>query len=95
MELRDGSRRALDYYPLGERLRLRVVDGPAEVALGQTGRVAFDRLDESCLLVGVLERDEAERIGPSAEARALGAKEGLRNPRPPAALSGRLQLGLY
>jgi hypothetical protein len=57
---------------------------------------AADRLDESCLLVGVLERDQAERIGPSPEARALGVTaDGLRNPRPPAALVGRLQVGLY
>ncbi len=40
---------------------------------GETGRVLFHRLDESCLLVGVLERDEAERIVPSAAARALAA----------------------
>ncbi len=56
----------------------------------------FHRLDESCLLVGVVERDEAERLAPSAEARALGGiADGLRNPQPPAPLAGRLQLGLY
>jgi hypothetical protein len=63
---------------------------------GQSGRVLFHRLDESCLLVGVVERDEAERVAPSEAALALGGNaEGLRNPRPPAPLAGRLQLGLY
>jgi hypothetical protein len=58
--------------------------------------VVFDRLDESCLLVGVVERDVAERVALSAEALALGGgQDGLRNPRPPAALNGKLQLGLY
>jgi hypothetical protein len=43
-----------------------------------------------------VERDEAGRVPPSAEALALGGSaDGLRDPRPPAALGGRLQLGLY
>jgi hypothetical protein len=108
MEVADGPRQALDYFPLAPRVRFCVVEGPpvgesalpgwppAEVERGGTGRVLFDRLDESCLLVGVLERDEAERVPPSTEALALGATaDGLRNPRPPAELRGRLQLGLY
>jgi hypothetical protein len=105
MEVADGPRRALDYFPLGERLRFRVVDWPeegtgdwppVEVGRGRPGRVVFDRLDESCLLVGVVERDEAERIAPSPEAAALGATcDGLRNPRPPMELGAQLQVGLY
>jgi hypothetical protein len=48
------------------------------------------------LLLGVLERDEAERVAPSAAARALGARaDGLRNPQASPELAGRLQLGLY
>jgi hypothetical protein len=66
------------------------------VAAGERGRVAFHRLDESCLLTGVLERDEAEVAPLSSEAVALGAcGVGLRDPRPPAALEGRLRIGLY
>jgi hypothetical protein len=105
MEVADGHRLAMDYFPLGDRVRLHVVgwpeDGtgtwpPRQCEPGQAGRVLFHRLDESCLLVGVLERDQAERVQPSPEARALGGRaEGLRNPRPPAALVGRLQTGLY
>ena len=45
---------------------------------------------------GVVERDETERVASCAAARALGGRaDGLRNPRPPRALAGRLQLGLY
>jgi hypothetical protein len=62
----------------------------------ETGRVVCHRLDESCLLVGVVERDQAERVAPSPEALALGGgAEGLRNPRPPATLVQSLQIGLY
>jgi hypothetical protein len=102
MEVADGPRQALDYFPLADRVRFQVVgpaeegEWPAERERGETGRVLFHRLDESCLLVGVLERDEAERIPPAPEALALGdGADGLRDPRPAAALDGRLQLGLY
>jgi hypothetical protein len=103
MEVEDGHRQALDYFPLGDRLRFQVVSWPE----GETfswppppaegrGRVMFDRLDESCLLVGVVERDEAEAVPPTAAARAVGGTApGLRNPGPAAALQGRLQLGIY
>jgi thienamycin biosynthesis protein ThnN len=108
MELADLPRQNIDYFPLGERLEFHLIEWPDEedtapavwpprrVERGQVGRVLFHRLDESCLLIGVVERDEAERIAPSAEARSLGSfAEGLRNPRPPEPLAERLQLGLY
>jgi hypothetical protein len=103
MEAADGEREALDYFPLGDRVDFHVVDAdvqtdwpPMQCPRGQTGRVAFHRLDESCLLVGVIERDEAERIEPCREPRALGyLADGLRNPRPPAKLNSRLQVGIY
>jgi hypothetical protein len=107
MEIADGHRLAMDYYPLADRVQFHVVDWlengttpgnwpPRLCERGQSGRVLFHRLDESCLLVGVLERDQAERIAPSPEALALGGHmDGLRNPQAPAALAGRLQVGLY
>jgi hypothetical protein len=107
MEVADGPRQAIDYFPLGNRLMFSLVEAPEEeqamhdwpprqVGRGQTGRVVFHRLDESCLLVGVPERDQAERIAPSDVARALGGwADGLRNPRAHDALAGRLQLGIY
>jgi hypothetical protein len=103
MEVADSPREALDYFPLGERLWFRVVEGDGSTTWpvrqcrrGETGRVLFHRLDESCLLVNVLERDEAEAVVPSEQALALGCRaDGLRNPRPAAALGQRLQVGLY
>ncbi len=107
MEVADGHRLAMDYFPLDDRVRFEVVDWseddnplekrpPRYCQHGQSGRVLFHRLDESCLLVGVLERDQAERIAPSSEALTLGGHaDGLRNPQPPAALVGHLQMGLY
>jgi hypothetical protein len=105
MEVSDSHRHAMDYFPLGERVQFHLVRGPAgdppswpptPSADGQTGRVLFHRLDASCLIVGMLERDQAESVPPSPEAAALGGcANGLRNPRPLAALTPRLQLGLY
>ncbi len=107
MEMADTPRSSIDYFPMAERLQFRVVEWsddekspgvwpPRPMRRGEKGRVLFHRLDESCLLVGAVERDEAERIEPSAEALALGCRaDGLRNPQPPAPLAGRLQLGLY
>jgi hypothetical protein len=107
MEVSDGPRQALDYFPLSDRVRFHVVDWPKEMdetvawppsesETGCSGRVLFHRLDESCLLVGVVERDEAECVPATAAALALGGGwDGLRDPRPPAALGGKLQLGLY
>jgi hypothetical protein len=101
MEVTDTARMAMDYFPLGTRLAFEVVRNADEwpavpVGYGERGRVMFHRFDESALLVNVIERDEAERIPASPEARALGgAADGLRDPQPPAALSGKLQHGLY
>jgi phenylacetate-coenzyme A ligase PaaK-like adenylate-forming protein len=108
MEVEDTPRQTLDYFPLGDRLHFEVVawseiNGnnpaawpPISSGRGQRGRVLVHRLDESCLLVGVIERDEAERITTSSAARALGATaDGLRDPGSAATLGQRLPLGLY
>lgn len=107
MEVADAARQNIDYFPLSERVRFEIVSWsdrtdasgdwpPRRLQRGQRGRVLFHRLDESCLLVGVVERDEAERLAPSEAALALGGNvDGLRNPQPPALLASRLQLGLY
>ena len=103
MEVADGPREAMDYFPLADRVRFHVADcgeddawPPRSVGRGQRGRVLFDRLDESCLLVGVAERDEATAVAPSGVARALGGRaDGLRDPGPPAGGAAKLRLGLY
>ena len=107
MEVDDQKRDALDYYPLANRVQFHVVDyrddeeaidhwPPRLLEPGQTGRVLFHRLDESCLLLGVLDRDQAERVPLSEAARTLGGQvDGIRNPRPPATLQASLQQGIY
>ena len=108
MEVEDRHREAMDYYPLGNRVQFQIVeeigtekDGnlswpPRIWRQGETGRVLFHRLDESCLLANVMERDQAERIAPSSSAHALGGyADGLRNPRPLPALQNQLQQGIY
>jgi thienamycin biosynthesis protein ThnN len=105
MEVADGERTAMDYFPLGGRVQFEVVrnggGGPPlrpfePVKPGERGRVAFHRLDESALLVNVLERDEAESIPADSAARALGGTtNGLRDPGPPVNSAVQLQLGLY
>jgi thienamycin biosynthesis protein ThnN len=107
MEVADGHRLAMDYYPLDDRVRFHIVDWPPDddpakswpprlCEHGQSGRVLFHRFDESCLLIGVSERDQAERIAFSPEALALGGFwDGLRNPQAPSKLVGRLHMGLY
>ncbi len=107
MEVADRPRTAMDYFPLGDRVVFQFLrheeDGgkerdqpPASAGPGERGRVLFHRLDESCLLVNVHERDEAEWIAPSPPARQLGCRAGgLRNPQSPSAIAGKLQQGLY
>jgi hypothetical protein len=70
----------LDYFPHGTRLVLGVVEPRAD----GRGRVRFHRLDESCFLPNVLERDEAESIAPPGDAADAGFVGcGVREPRPP------------
>jgi thienamycin biosynthesis protein ThnN len=104
MEAEDGPRQSLDYFPCGDRVLFHVVAWsqggddwpPRPCPRGQAGQVVFHRLDESCLLVGVRERDQALRIAPSPAALALGwTADGLRDPGPPAPLKASLQIGLY
>jgi hypothetical protein len=81
-----------EYFPHGARLVLEVE--PPEVS--GRGRVRFHRLDESCFLPNVLERDEAGLAAPLASAAAAGfTLPGLRDPRPPEAAPEAKSPGLY
>jgi phenylacetate-coenzyme A ligase PaaK-like adenylate-forming protein len=98
METADCHRTAMDYFPLENRVVFEVIcqDGHEEVRPGERGRVAFHRLEEGCFLPAVIERDEAEWVPPTTEARRLGCRAGgLRDPRPPAASMERLRHGIY
>jgi hypothetical protein len=104
MEISDRPRQTMDYFSLSDRVLFDVIDWNDRIEAGelrssgrgQCGRVMFHRLDESCLLIGVVERDEAERVRPPAHALSLGVHgDGLRDPAPPAGLNGKLRLGIY
>ncbi len=95
-ELTTVAGRPLDYYPCGNRLLLEVVDehGTA-TAPGQMGRVRFTRLDESMLLVRMVERDQASGVALPDDAPDGYTRSGLRNPGPRASATEPVSLGLY
>ena len=81
-----------EYFPCGARLVLEVV-APAG---SRRGRVRFHRLDLSCFLPNVLERDVAESVAPPPHARAAAFDlAGLRDPRPPEDAAEAQSPGLY
>lgn len=81
-----------EYFPHGERLILRINAARQE----DRGQVVFTRLDESCFLPNMAERDEAGVSAPPAHARAAGfSGMGISNPCPPPGTPAETQEGLY
>jgi hypothetical protein len=96
LELSTEPGRPLDYFPFGSRLVLEVVDERgATVPAGEVGRVRLTRLDESMLIIRLLERDYAAAIKPPPGAPAEFRELGLRNPGPREADAPKLTIGLY
>ena len=92
----DPKRTNLDYYPFADRLILDVVNQSGEgVRDGDEGIVRLTRLDESFLIVNLIERDLARRIAPIPNAPDGYARPGVRNPHPPKSKSTRPVGGLY
>ena len=83
LELNAKAARHIDYFPYGDRLILEVADEDGRPVSQGRGRVRFTRLDESFLILRMLERDEAEVVLPPADAPPGFARPGLRNPSPP------------
>lgn len=97
------AREHVDYVALRGRMVVDVmaedaqgqVDLTRPVAPGERGRVVAHRLDETCFLPNLVERDEATAVLASPAALALGfAPRALRDPGPARALV-RQQEGLY
>lgn len=92
----------VDYFALRGRLVVDVVaeaagqvDIARPVGHGERGRVLVHRLDESCLLPNLVERDEATCVVAPPEVEALGfARRGVRDPQPARALEAPRE-GLY
>ena len=97
LELNVAPGRQLDYFPMGDRLLLEVVDDAGRaMPAGSTGQVRVTRLDESMLIVRMRERDFGELILPPAGAPAEFHLPGIRNPGPPPSVALRpVATGLY
>ncbi len=92
LEIEASSTYDLDYFPLGPRMIVQVVekdDGnePGSERLsklvnyGEEGQVVFHRLDESFFIPNMFERDRAIRILPTSTAIDYGITlDGVRNP---------------
>lgn len=92
---------ALSYHPASPRHTVRLLDDPEtsltrEVNVGDRGRVMFHRLDESFLLINMVERDEATRLPASTLAEGCGLDpNGLGNPGPTASTESHSSNGIY
>jgi hypothetical protein len=102
-QVETGDLRRPEYFPHGERLHLELAPPDADLAawggepvgFGERGRVIASRLDESCLLVRIPERDTAVRLPARGELAAFGfTGEGLGDPRPLADVPTE-RLGIY
>ena len=92
LEIEASSTYDLDYFPLGPRMIVQVVekdDGNEAgserlskiVNYGEEGQVVFHRLDESFFIPNMFERDRAVRIPPTSTAIDYGVtQDGVRNP---------------
>jgi phenylacetate-coenzyme A ligase PaaK-like adenylate-forming protein len=96
LELSTQPGRQLEYFPHGDRLMFQVVDEQGEVAAnGTPGRVRFSRLDETMLIVRMLERDVATLIPCPADAPDGFGLPGVQNPHTPTAIARQAAAGLY
>jgi thienamycin biosynthesis protein ThnN len=104
-ELAYSERDGFSYYPHGQRPIVRVVtleggdDGDRlcrEVSYGQRGQVVVSRLDETQLIVNMMERDSAVRLPVPTWASKDGfIADGLQDPRPIVNQALRPSVGLY
>ncbi|CAN5456479.1 AMP-binding protein [soil metagenome] len=93
------------YYPHRQRLVVRMVplDNSSandrlqtNVPIGERGQVVISRLDESQLILNLMERDTAVRAAPLAAAAALGfTNDGVGDPRPIVNHAVKPAVGLY
>jgi thienamycin biosynthesis protein ThnN len=104
-ELAWSEQDGFSYYPQGQRLVVRVVplEGdsdedrlPGEVEYGRRGQVVISRLDETQVIVNMMERDTAVRTPAPAWAIEDGfLADGLQDPKPIVSQAMKPAVGLY
>lgn len=105
-ELAHAADTGFDYYPHGCRLLARVVamderSSPQarlghDVPPGERGQVVITRLDETQLIINMMERDSAALLPPPASAAEEGfVLPGLRDPQPIVNQTVKPAVGLY
>ena len=89
LELGVAPGRALTYYPHGDRILLGVLDEsddengrPTYCRAGQRGPLVFSRLDQTVLLLNVVERDDVQLCEPPTDAPAGFRLMGIESPSP-------------
>jgi hypothetical protein len=88
--------RTPEYFPFGTRLLLEVVDEQGRTPpQGESGAVCFTRLDESCLIVRMKERDAATLVPTPPAAPDGYLLPGVRGPHSPRSLAPQQTKGLY
>lgn len=103
-ELAWSDETGFSYYPLGCRLLPRVIPADSadperlghDVSYGQRGQVVLSRLDETQLIVNLIERDTAVRLRPPPAAASEGfVLDGLGDPQPIVNQLVKPAVGLY
>ena len=96
LELDDSPNRTPEYFPFGRRLLIDLVDDRGHpVAPGESGAVRITRLDQTFLLVNLLERDAATAAPLPPGAPTGFTRPGVRAPHSPASLAPKQAKGLY
>lgn len=96
LELDISAGRTPEYFPFGSRLIIETVDRHAQVARdGEVGTVRFTRLDESFLIVRMLERDVGVAAAVPRDAPIGFLRDGVRAPHSPLSPAPHTGGGLY
>ncbi len=96
LELNTGAGRTPTYFPHGQRLIFETLDSQGNpTPFGTPGCLRVTRLDETMLIVRLIERDVAGLIAPPEDAPHGFTMPGVVNPRSIARPQAPAQVGLY
>ncbi len=96
LELNVEPGRTPAYFPLGDRLVFETLDADCKpTTFGEPGQLRVTRLDETFLIVRLLERDNARLVAPPTDAPDGFVMPGVDNPRPLSKPDANTTTGLY